>query len=159
MSKRTMFAAGTGVAALGVAVVFAVAPATAEPAGRPVAAAVAPTTTAAPSTVGSTAAPAPGGAADRSERIARQEGRALRKACHRLERVDRRTDRWLARVNGGADVPGSVAALKARAAAAAKAGDAERAATLTERAERRAANAAEMAELGDAAAKAHAEHC
>ncbi|GGM03891.1 hypothetical protein [Nakamurella endophytica] len=79
--------------------------------------------------------------------------------CRILTRTDTRMKKMLARGNGPATTAGSVAALKAKAAAATKAGKAAQAAKLTAHAERRAAQLATLTKTEADLAKLVAADC
>jgi hypothetical protein len=77
----------------------------------------------------------------------------------RLPKMENRTSKLIDRINGGADVRGSVANLKARADAERKAGRETTAQLLEERAERRAGRIDELNKIKGWAADFRSKYC
>ncbi|MEU5694940.1 hypothetical protein [Actinosynnema sp. NPDC020468] len=77
----------------------------------------------------------------------------------RVPRVEERVRKLTTRINGGADVAGSTAWLKAQAQKARDSGDTARADRLDQRIERRSGQVDKLANLTDRTAKFKAEHC
>ncbi|MEJ2853901.1 MULTISPECIES: hypothetical protein [unclassified Saccharothrix] len=84
----------------------------------------------------------------------------VKKICEqRLPRIEDRVTRLTTRINGGADVIGSTAWLKAQAQKARDAGDTARAERLDKRAERRGDQVAHLGKVQERVDKFQAEHC
>src|SRR4051794_11831846 len=119
----------------------------------PIAAAVA--STSATPAVGS-AAPSTGLTAPAGKE---QQGRPLNRMCRKLEGIDKRAHTFVARANAGATTKGSIAWLRAQAAAAKAKGDSAAADRLSRRAERRTETAAKLTALSTDLARVHQAHC
>lgn len=84
----------------------------------------------------------------------------VKKICEqRLPRVEDRVTRLTTRINGGADVIGSTAWLKAQAQKARDAGDTARAERLDKRVERRGDQLSHLGKVQERVDKFQAEHC
>jgi hypothetical protein len=77
----------------------------------------------------------------------------------RLPKAERRADKLVERINGGADVRGSVAWLKERAAKERAAGRETTAKLLEERAERRAGRVDQLTKVKTRVADFRSQHC
>ena len=84
----------------------------------------------------------------------------VQKICEkRIPRIETRIDRALARINGGADVRGSVAWLRERAEAERAAGRETSAQLLEERADRRADRVPQLEQVKTRVAEFRSAHC
>ncbi|MPZ81372.1 MAG: hypothetical protein GEV28_13605 [Actinophytocola sp.] len=78
---------------------------------------------------------------------------------HRLPKIEKRTSKLVERINGGADVRGSAAWLRARAEKERGAGRETSAELLEERADRREGRVEQLNQVNKWAADFRAEHC
>ena len=84
----------------------------------------------------------------------------VKKICEqRLPRIEARVTRLTTRINGGPDVHGSTAWLKAEAQKARDAGDTARAERLDKRVERRGDQVSRLGKAQERVDKFQAEHC
>ncbi|PSL53862.1 hypothetical protein B0I31_108309 [Saccharothrix carnea] len=84
----------------------------------------------------------------------------VKKLCEeRAPKVEERITRLTTRINGGADVPGSTAWLRAQAQKAREAGNTARAERLERRLERRDAQSTRLGDAQRRVDKFQAEHC